>query len=131
LTSANHVFLLDPWWNPATEDQAIDRVHRLGQTKPVEVVRFICTNSVEEKILELQNTKREMTTTALSKHTRSREDQQQERLQELMSLFTSPTEQQQQQQPAAAAAAGAAQYQPQQQQQQYQQQQQAHAQMQM
>ena len=127
------MFLLDPWWNPATEDQAIDRVHRLGQTKPVEVVRFICTNSVEEKILELQNSKREMTTTALSKHTRSREDQQQERLQELMSLFTSPTEQQQQ--PAAAAAAAGQQQQHQQQQQQqyqqYQQQQQPHAQMQM
>jgi len=87
LTSANHVFLLDPWWNPATEDQAIDRVHRLGQTKPVEVVRFICADSVEEKILELQNSKREMTTTALARSSRSQEDQKQERLQDLITLF--------------------------------------------
>ncbi len=50
LTAANKVYMLDPWWNPATEDQAVDRVHRLGQEKPVEVVRFICNRTLEEKI---------------------------------------------------------------------------------
>eukprot|EP01089_Gocevia_fonbrunei_P004241 TRINITY_DN14260_c0_g1_i2.p1 TRINITY_DN14260_c0_g1~~TRINITY_DN14260_c0_g1_i2.p1 ORF type:complete len:152 (-),score=30.77 TRINITY_DN14260_c0_g1_i2:93-548(-) len=46
LTSASHVFLLDPWWNPATEDQAIDRVHRLGQKRPVIVTRFVIKDSI-------------------------------------------------------------------------------------
>ncbi len=69
------------------EDQACDRVHRLGQTKDVEVVRFICAGTVEEKILELQNTKRDMTTTALSKHSKSKEDQKEDRLNDLVQLF--------------------------------------------
>ena len=60
LTAASTVFMLDPWWSPAIEDQAVDRVHRLGQTKNVEVVRFICKDSVEEKIMELQDAKRQM-----------------------------------------------------------------------
>eukprot|EP01114_Cavostelium_apophysatum_P016220 TRINITY_DN4560_c0_g1_i4.p1 TRINITY_DN4560_c0_g1~~TRINITY_DN4560_c0_g1_i4.p1 ORF type:complete len:1288 (+),score=328.28 TRINITY_DN4560_c0_g1_i4:201-3866(+) len=55
LTVASRVFLLDCWWNPATEDQAIDRVHRLGQTRPVHVTRFIIKDSIEERILELQH----------------------------------------------------------------------------
>ena len=57
LVEANYVFLLDPWWNPAVEAQAIDRVHRIGQSKPVNAYRFIAKNTVEEKILELQKTK--------------------------------------------------------------------------
>ncbi|KAL6058508.1 SWI/SNF-related matrix-associated actin-dependent regulator of chromatin subfamily A member 3-like 1 [Balamuthia mandrillaris] len=58
LTSASHVFLLDPWWNPATEDQAIDRVHRLGQSRPVIVTRFVIQGTIEERILELQEKKK-------------------------------------------------------------------------
>lgn len=58
LITASHVYLLDPWWNSATEEQAIDRVHRLGQTKTVYVTRFIIENSIEERILELQNRKK-------------------------------------------------------------------------
>lgn len=54
LTAADFVFLLDPWWNRAVEAQAIDRAHRIGQTRPVFAYRLIAKNTVEEKILELQ-----------------------------------------------------------------------------
>lgn len=60
LTAADYVFLLDPWWNPAVESQAIDRAHRLGQTNPVIAYRMVCRGTVEEKILDLQNSKREL-----------------------------------------------------------------------
>ncbi|MCD6346309.1 MAG: DEAD/DEAH box helicase [Bacteroidales bacterium] len=59
LTAADYVFLLDPWWNPAVEEQAISRAHRIGQTKPVFVYRFITTGTLEEKIIKLQDKKRE------------------------------------------------------------------------
>jgi SNF2 family DNA or RNA helicase len=54
------VFLLDPWWNPAVEAQAIDRAHRIGQTRPVFAFRLIARDTVEEKVLELQTTKRRL-----------------------------------------------------------------------
>lgn len=57
LTKADYVFLLDPWWNPAVENQAIDRAHRIGQTQKVFTYKFITKNTVEEKILELQKRK--------------------------------------------------------------------------
>ena len=60
LTAAEYVFLLDPWWNPAVEAQAVDRAHRIGQTRPVFAYRLIARDTVEEKVLELQNTKREL-----------------------------------------------------------------------
>ena len=60
LTKADYVFLLDPWWNPAVETQAIDRAHRVGQTKRVFAYKLICRNTVEEKITELQQQKREL-----------------------------------------------------------------------
>lgn len=60
LTAADYVFLLDPWWNPAVEMQAIDRAHRIGQTRQVFAYRLICRNTVEEKIAELQNRKKEL-----------------------------------------------------------------------
>ena len=60
LTAAEYVFLLDPWWNPAVEAQAIDRAHRIGQTRPVFAYRLIARDTVEEKVLELQETKREL-----------------------------------------------------------------------
>jgi SNF2 family DNA or RNA helicase len=60
LTAAEYVFLLDPWWNPAVEAQAIDRTHRIGQTNPVFAYRLIVKDTVEEKVLELQKTKREL-----------------------------------------------------------------------
>ncbi|PWG82713.1 DEAD/DEAH box helicase [Pararcticibacter amylolyticus] len=58
LTEADYVFMLDPWWNPAVEQQAIDRTHRIGQTKNVFIYKFITKDSVEEKIVALQNRKR-------------------------------------------------------------------------
>jgi SNF2 family DNA or RNA helicase len=51
---------VDPWWNPAVENQAIDRSHRIGQTKKVVAVRLICPDTVEEKIMKLQEAKREL-----------------------------------------------------------------------
>jgi superfamily II DNA or RNA helicase len=60
LTAAEYVFLLDPWWNPAVEAQAMDRAHRIGQTRPVFAYRLITQGTVEEKILELQKTKRDL-----------------------------------------------------------------------
>ncbi len=58
LTAADYVFILDPWWNPAVETQAIDRAHRIGQTQPVFAYRLITAGTVEEKILELHEKKR-------------------------------------------------------------------------
>ena len=49
LTAASRVFLMDPWWNPQAEEQAIDRVHRIGQTRPVVVARYVIKNSVSSK----------------------------------------------------------------------------------
>lgn len=57
LTAASHVMLMDPWWNPAMEQQAQDRIHRLGQYKPIKVTRFIIRGSVEERMLKLQEKK--------------------------------------------------------------------------
>ena len=57
LTSADYVFIIDPWWNPAVENQAINRAHRIGQDKHVFVYRFITENSIEEKIQQLQERK--------------------------------------------------------------------------
>ena len=58
LTSADYVFIVDPWWNPAVEEQAIDRCYRIGQNKNVFAYRMICKNSIEEKILRLQSRKK-------------------------------------------------------------------------
>jgi hypothetical protein len=60
LTAADYVFILDPWWNPAVEAQAIDRTHRIGQTRPVFAYRLIAANTVEEKVVSLQQSKREL-----------------------------------------------------------------------
>ncbi|MGH7438288.1 MAG: DEAD/DEAH box helicase, partial [Polyangiaceae bacterium] len=65
LTAADHVFLLDPWWNPAVEDQAADRAHRIGQDRPVMVYRVVAKDTVEERILGLQEKKRAMADAAL------------------------------------------------------------------
>jgi len=58
LTAADYVYIVDPWWNPAVEQQAIDRTHRIGQTKNVFAYRMICTDTVEDKILKLQERKK-------------------------------------------------------------------------
>jgi superfamily II DNA or RNA helicase len=65
LTAADHVFLCDPWWNPAVEAQAADRTHRIGQTRPVFVYRLVAAATVEERILALQDAKRALMDAAL------------------------------------------------------------------
>ncbi|MDQ6830696.1 MAG: DEAD/DEAH box helicase [Gemmatimonadota bacterium] len=60
LTAADYVFLLDPWWNPAVEAQAIDRAHRIGQARQVIATRLVARDTIEEKIIELQQRKREL-----------------------------------------------------------------------
>jgi SNF2 family DNA or RNA helicase len=60
LTAASYVILYDPWWNPAVENQAIDRTHRIGQTKPVFAYRMVCQDTVEQRIVDLQNRKRKL-----------------------------------------------------------------------
>ena len=58
LTAADYVYIVDPWWNPAVEQQAIDRTHRIGQTKNIFAYRMICKDTIEDKILQLQERKR-------------------------------------------------------------------------
>jgi SNF2 family DNA or RNA helicase len=60
LTAASYVFLLDPWWNPAVEAQAIDRAHRIGQQQPVFAYRLIAKDTVEQRMLDLQASKRQL-----------------------------------------------------------------------
>ncbi|KXS14988.1 hypothetical protein M427DRAFT_123923 [Gonapodya prolifera JEL478] len=60
LTEASHVFLMDPWWNPAVEEQAMDRIHRLGQHRPIKITRIIIENSIESRIIQLQQKKKAM-----------------------------------------------------------------------
>lgn len=66
LTAADYVYLIDPWWNPAAEQQAIDRTHRIGQTKKIFAYKMICKDSVEEKILMLQGKKKDLSAELIS-----------------------------------------------------------------
>jgi SNF2 family DNA or RNA helicase len=66
LTAADYVFILDPWWNPAVEAQAIGRAHRMGQSQKVFAYRMIAKGTVEEKILELQKTKKDLAESIIS-----------------------------------------------------------------
>jgi SNF2 family DNA or RNA helicase len=66
LTAADYVFLLDPWWNPAVEAQAIDRAHRIGQSRHVFAYRLIARDTVEERVVELQQQKRTLADAILS-----------------------------------------------------------------
>jgi len=65
LTAADYVFILDPWWNPAVEDQAADRAHRMGQTRPVTIVRLVALGTVEERVLSLHARKRALVASVL------------------------------------------------------------------
>jgi SNF2 family DNA or RNA helicase len=60
LTAADYVIHLDPWWNPAVEDQASDRAHRIGQQRPVTIYRLVAENTIEEKIIQLHSRKRDL-----------------------------------------------------------------------
>ncbi|MFT6950708.1 MAG: SNF2 family DNA or RNA helicase [Paraglaciecola sp.] len=66
LTAADYVIHMDPWWNPAVEDQASDRAHRIGQTRPVTIYRLITQNTIEEKIVALHQHKRDLADKLLS-----------------------------------------------------------------
>ncbi|KAI0074381.1 hypothetical protein K474DRAFT_1626028 [Panus rudis PR-1116 ss-1] len=89
LTVANNVFLMDPWWQEGIESQAIDRVNRIGQTKPVRVYQLIAENTVESKVIDIQEKKKKLIQHAFS-GIKSKETQRQKkeaRLQELVALF--------------------------------------------
>lgn len=75
LTCANHLILLDPWYNPAVEQQAIDRVYRIGQCKPVSIYRLVMRRSIEERILDLQEKKREIHRNAFKEEASSKSKQ--------------------------------------------------------
>ena len=66
LTAADYIYILDPWWNPAAEDQAADRAHRIGQQNPVFIHRLVARNSVEDKIIQLQKRKKALAEGILS-----------------------------------------------------------------
>lgn len=88
LTAANRVFLFDSWWNPAVEEQAIDRVHRIGQKKDVQVVKFKIVNSVEERIFAMQDKKRAIADAALGKEGLKIIGRRMLTFRDIMSLFT-------------------------------------------
>ncbi|KAG0317213.1 hypothetical protein BGZ99_006444 [Dissophora globulifera] len=91
LTSAQRVYLMDPHWNPAVESQAVDRIHRLGQTKPVDVIRFIIKDSIEENILELQKRKAELSDMTFAEKL-SKQEVLKRRLEDLRCLFRGSSE---------------------------------------
>jgi len=84
LTAADYVFILDPWWNPAAELQALNRAHRIGQDKNVFVYRFISSDTIEEKIQHLQLRKRELAETFVSSNNPLKELSEDE----ILELFT-------------------------------------------
>ncbi|KAH7106756.1 SNF2 family N-terminal domain-containing protein [Auriculariales sp. MPI-PUGE-AT-0066] len=89
LTSAQRVYLIDPYWNPAVENQAVDRIHRLGQTKPVTTIKLIIENSIEARLLEVQKKKTDIANLTLSgtSGASSKAELMQHRLRELQTLF--------------------------------------------
>jgi len=87
LTAAQRVYLMDPYWNPAVENQAVDRIHRLGQTKPVTTVKLIIENSIEARLLEVQKKKTELANMTLGQNF-SKQDLMHRRMEELKQLFS-------------------------------------------
>ncbi|CDO72991.1 hypothetical protein BN946_scf185007.g45 [Trametes cinnabarina] len=88
LTAAQRVYLMDPYWNPAVENQAVDRIHRLGQTRPVTTIKLIIENSIEARLLEVQRKKTELANLTLGPPL-SKSDLAARRLEELQQLFAS------------------------------------------
>ncbi|KAJ7976573.1 DNA/RNA helicase protein [Quillaja saponaria] len=87
LAAASRVYLFEPWWNPAIEEQAMDRVHRIGQKEDVKIIRLIAQNSIEERILELQEKKKKLAREALGRRTgKDRKEIGRDDLRVLMSL---------------------------------------------
>lgn len=87
LTAAQRVYLVDPYWNPAVENQAVDRIHRLGQTRPVTTIKLIIENTIEARLLEVQRKKTELANMTLG--TTSKAELMQRRMEELSQLFGS------------------------------------------
>jgi SNF2 family DNA or RNA helicase len=90
LTTANKVYVMEPQYNPAAEAQAVDRVHRLGQKRPVETTRYIINNSFEEKMLELQDKKKKLASLSMDSEVRKTIDKAEaarKRLEDIRSLF--------------------------------------------
>ncbi|PSN71344.1 SNF2 family helicase/ATPase-like protein [Corynespora cassiicola Philippines] len=87
LTMANKVYVMEPQFNPAAEAQAVDRVHRLGQTREVTIKRFIMEDSFEEKMLELQRKKKALADLTMAREKSSKEQAAKQRLEDLRSLF--------------------------------------------
>ncbi|KAF2450267.1 hypothetical protein P171DRAFT_426694 [Karstenula rhodostoma CBS 690.94] len=87
LTKANNAFVMEPQFNPAAEAQAVDRVHRLGQTRPVTIKRFIMEGSFEEKMLDLQRKKKDLANLAMAREKSTKEQAAKQRLEDLRSLF--------------------------------------------
>ncbi|KAK3028560.1 hypothetical protein RJ639_039082 [Escallonia herrerae] len=85
LTAASNVYLMEPWWNPAVEQQAMDRVHRIGQKEDVKIVRMIARNSIDERILELQERKKKLAREALGRE--GSKDQREVNIDDLRSLM--------------------------------------------
>ena len=90
LVAANQVILSDSWWAPAIEDQAVDRVHRLGQTRDCKVVRLIMKDSVEDEVLEIQATKRKLASMAFREKIvrRGRAEEQAQRLNDINRMLS-------------------------------------------
>jgi len=86
LTAARRVYLIDPYWNPAVENQAVDRIHRLGQSHPVRTIKLIMEDSIEKKLLEVQARKTQLANMTLGQPL-SKAQMQQKRLEELTELF--------------------------------------------
>ncbi|KAJ5645276.1 SNF2-related protein [Penicillium longicatenatum] len=87
LTSASRVYIMEPQYNPAAVAQAVDRVHRLGQTRPVQTIQFIMKNSIEEKILELAKKKQQLADMSMNRSKQDKKEVQEQRMQEYRSLF--------------------------------------------
>ena len=85
-TAANKVYMMEPQYNPGVEQQAIDRVHRLGQQRSVEIVHFIMKDSVEEALLKLQVKKQKLATLSMDKK-KTKSEEAKKRIEELRELF--------------------------------------------
>ena len=84
LTAANHLLLLDPAWNPASEWQCFDRVHRLGQTKNVFIYKYITKDSIEGQMMEIQNKKKDLITGAFHM---PEEERRRQRIDDIRTIF--------------------------------------------
>jgi SNF2 family DNA or RNA helicase len=90
LTAANHGFLLEPQWNPMLEEQALSRVHRLGQTKPVRLMRFVIRDTWEERIVKAQTKKKTLADLVVDRVQLKKGDAGRRQLQVRLSLSTQP-----------------------------------------